>query len=167
MPVHRWHRLALVCAAAMTLLYAAAPAFADDGERTAASRLPMLPAYQQECSSCHIAYPPAMLPAASWQRLMSGLPRHFGVDASLDAKTVSQISGWLQAHATIGAKARGNAAPPPEDRITRTAWFVREHREVAAATWQRPSVKSPSHCAACHTRADQGDFNEHGIRIPR
>jgi mono/diheme cytochrome c family protein len=166
MALHHWQRLAAVCAAVMTLLYAAAPAFADNNER-AAARLPLLPAYQQECSSCHIAYPPAMLPAASWQRLMNNLPRHFGVDASLDAATVSQISDWLQAHATIGARARGNAAPPPEDRISRSAWFVREHREVAAATWQRPSVKSPSNCAACHTRADQGDFNEHDIRIPR
>jgi Dihaem cytochrome c len=160
-----WHRLAAVCTAAMTLLYAAAPAFAD-GER-AATRLPLLPAYQQECSSCHIAYPPRMLPAASWQRLMNNLPRHFGTDASLDAATVSQISDWLQAHATIDARSRGNAASPPEDRITRSPWFVREHDEVTAATWQRPSVKSPSHCAACHTRAEQGDFSEHNIRIPR
>jgi Dihaem cytochrome c len=165
MTLPHWQRLAAVCAAAMTPLYAAAPAFAD-GER-AATRLPLLPAYKQECSSCHIAYPPGMLPAASWQRLMNNLPRHFGTDASLDAATVSQISDWLQAHATMGARSRGNAASPPEDRITRSPWFVREHDEVTAATWQRPSVKSPSNCAACHTRAEQGDFSERNIRIPR
>ncbi len=153
---HRFAALTLLCAAA-------APAFADDARAT---RLPLLAAYQQECSSCHIAYPPGLLPAASWQRLMNNLPRHFGADASLDAATVSQISEWLQGHATIDAKSRRNAAPPPEDRITRSAWFVREHREVSAATWQRPSVKGPSNCAACHTRADQGDFSEHDIRIP-
>lgn len=33
--------------------------------------VPLLPKYQQECSSCHVAYPPDMLPAASWQRLMN------------------------------------------------------------------------------------------------
>ncbi len=165
MALHHWQRLAAVCTAAMALQYAAAPALADDAR--ANTRLPLLPAYKQECSSCHIAFPPGMLPAASWQRLMTNLPRHFGTDASLDAATVSQISEWLQAHATIDARAHGNAALPPEDRITRSPWFMREHREVAAATWQRPSVKSPSNCAACHTRAEQGDFSEHNIRIPR
>jgi Dihaem cytochrome c len=165
MRLHAWHRLAAIGAAAMTLLCSAAPAVADDARGTA--RLPLLPAYKQECSSCHIAYPPGMLPAASWQRLMNNLPRHFGTDASLDAATLSQINEWLQAHATIDTKARGNAVPPPEDRITRSPWFVREHREVAAATWQRPRVKSPSNCAACHTRADQGAFSENDIRIPR
>ena len=38
---------------------------------------------------------------------------------------------------------------------------------LPAATWQRPAVKSASNCAACHTRADQGDFDEHTVRIPR
>jgi Dihaem cytochrome c len=165
MRLHHWQRLAVVCTAVMTLLYACAPAFADDVRTTA--RLPLLASYKQECSSCHIAYPPGFLPAASWQRLMNDLPRHFGSDASLDAATVSQISEWLQAHATIDAKPRRNAAAPPEDRVTRSAWFVREHDEVSAATWQRPSVKSASNCAACHARADQGDFNERDVRIPR
>ena len=56
---------------------------------------------------------------------------------------------------------------PPQDRITRAAWFVREHDEVHAATWALPAVKSAANCAACHTRADQGEFRERDIRIPR
>ena len=27
--------------------------------------------------------------------------------------------------------------------------------------------KYPQECAACHTQADQGNFNEHDVRIPR
>jgi mono/diheme cytochrome c family protein len=165
MPFLYWHRIAAACTAAMTFLYGAAPVMA--GEARTSTHLPTLRAYKQECSSCHIAFPPGMLPAASWQRLMDNLPRHFGTDASLDAATLSQISEWLQAHATIDAWPRRNAAPPPEDRITRSVWFVREHDAAPAATWQRPGVKGPSNCAACHTRADQGVFNEHDIRIPR
>ena len=55
----------------------------------------------------------------------------------------------------------------PQDRITRTAWFVRKHDEVAPATWKLPAIKSAANCGACHTTADQGDFNENKIRIPR
>ena len=58
---------------------------AEEGARLA--QAPALPKYQQECAACHLAYPPGLLPAASWQRLMSNLPRHFGTDASLDAAT--------------------------------------------------------------------------------
>lgn len=126
--------------------------------------VPLLPAYQQECAACHIAYPPGMLPAASWQRLMGSLQNHYGTDASLDAATVKQLSVWLNTHAGTHKRV---SAPPPDDRITRSAWFIREHDEVPAATWKRPAVKSAANCAACHTQADQGDFRERNIRIPR
>ena len=124
----------------------------------------LLPKYRQECASCHIAYPPGMLPAQSWQRLLSNMSHHFGTDASLDADSVKQISAWLTANSSRNA---GAQAPPPEDRITRSTWFRQEHAEVSAAVWKRPAVRSASNCAACHTRADQGNFNEHFIQIPQ
>lgn len=140
---------------------AAAPTRADaDGRRVVA----LLPAYVQECASCHIAYPPGALPRASWQRLMRNLPQHFGTDASLDAPTREQLSAWLEGQA--GTWSRG-AEAPPQDRISRSAWFRREHREVAPATWALPAVRTPSQCAACHPQAAEGDFNEDRIRIPR
>ena len=147
--------------ALLALLAAAEPARAD-GDRRAA--VPLLPKYRSECAACHLAYPPGLLPAASWQRLMQDLPHHFGTDASLDPVTVGELTKWLTANA--GTSRRGREAPP-QDRITQSAWFQREHREVAAATWKLPAVKSSSNCAACHTTADQGDFNEHQVRIPR
>lgn len=128
---------------------------------------PMLPVYAQECGACHLAYPPGLLPAASWQRLMSNLGRHFGTDASLDAAQTAAIATWLQSHAGTARKLRRDPTPPEQDRITRAPWFVREHREVAPATWKRPAVGSPSRCEACHTGAAQGRFDEHEIRIPR
>ena len=64
----------------LVLALMAASAHADSD-----SRVPLLPAYVQECGSCHVAFAPGLLPAASWQRLMADLGRHFGSDASLDA----------------------------------------------------------------------------------
>lgn len=143
-------------------LFLAQAVHADDDKRRA--RVPLLPQYQAECSACHVAYPPGMLPAASWQRLMNNLPRHFGTDASLDPATLKQLSIWLEANAGTYKRVREE---PPQDRITRSAWFTRKHDEVSAATWKLPAVKSASNCAACHTRADKGEFNEHDVRIPR
>jgi hypothetical protein len=134
---------------------------ADDGARRGA--VPLLPAYTQECSACHLAYPPALLPAPSWRRLMNGLDRHYGSDASLDPATVARLAGWLEANAATGRRGRDT---PPDDRITRTDWFVREHREVPAAVWRHPSVRSAARCEACHTDAERGRFGEHALRVP-
>jgi hypothetical protein len=163
MPITRSRssRLA-IWAVALVIVGLGQPAQADDGPR--AALVPLLPSYQTECAACHVAYPPGMLPAASWQRLTTHLPNHFGADASLDAATVKEVSTWLSAHAATGRRAQES---PPEDRITRSRWFTRQHDEVPAATWTRASVKSPSNCTACHTGADRGDFNEHNVRIPR
>lgn len=85
-----------------------------DGARRMPAAVP--PAYTQECAACHTAYPPALLPARSWQRIMSGLDRHYGTDASLDAATVQQLSQWLQTHAAtssrVGRRPRHRIASP-------------------------------------------------------
>jgi mono/diheme cytochrome c family protein len=118
----------------------------------------------QECGACHTPYAPGLLPAASWQRLMGGLPRHFGTDASTDAATQHSLSTWLQQNAGTSKRAREE---PPEDRITRAAWFSREHHEFNPGTWKRPAIKSPANCSACHAQAAQGRFNEHDVRVPQ
>lgn len=146
-------------AAALALCAGAAQA----GDRSSGT-VPLLPSYQDECGTCHAPYPPGLLPAPSWQRVMGNLSRHYGTDASLDPATAKQLSSWLAANA--GASRRGREAPP-EDRITRSAWFGREHDEVPAASWRSAAVKSPANCGACHTQANQGDFDEHRVRIPR
>jgi DNA-binding transcriptional LysR family regulator len=151
--------------AGLLALCLALPALA--GEHSRAAALPPLPLYQTECGTCHLAFPPNLLPAAAWQRVMQTLPRHYGTDASLDAPTVATLQTWLVANAGSGKRVASGPGQPPEDRITRGAWFVREHREVAATVWKQASVKSPANCAACHTAADQGDFHERNIRIPR
>ncbi len=155
-PLH--HSLLVCCALS---LFACAPsAMASDGGRAA----PMLPQYKTECAACHTAYPPALMPAASWTRIMGNLPKHFGTDASLDPATTKELSTWINANAGTYKRAREE---PPQDRITRSAWFVRQHDEVSASTWKRPAIKSASNCGACHTTADKGDFNEDNVRIPR
>lgn len=152
----KWNALVLVFFASLV----ASEAFADS--KTLQPRQ-MLPSYQQECAACHLAYPPGLLPARSWHRVMQGLEQHYGTDAALDAATVQQISHWLQANAGSDKRVREE---PPQDRITRSAWFERKHRKLDAAVWQHASVKSAANCAACHTRAEQGSFDDDALRFP-
>jgi len=120
--------------------------------------------WKAECGSCHIAYPPPLLPAQSWKQVMSGLDRHFGTDASLDPAVAAEIGAYLERYS---GSARRAPAAPDNLRITATAWFVHEHDEVPPAVWKNPAVKSAANCAACHTAAEQGDFRKRNIRIPR
>ena len=121
-------------------------------------------AWNSECGSCHVAYPPSLLPAASWRAIMAGLDRHFGNDATIDAATGAAIEAFLVANA-----GRDRSKPPTTEpilRITETRWFRHEHDDVAAATFESPAVKSAANCGACHLNADSGRFSEREIRIP-
>jgi len=119
--------------------------------------------YEAECASCHMAYPPGLWGQKNWQSMMSGLDKHFGTDASLDAKTQAEITQWLIKNAAARQK---YAAFAPENRITKTAWFIRKHDEVNADVWKRAGIKSPANCSACHADAVKGDFEEDRVRIP-
>ncbi len=145
--------------ALVTLFQASTPAYAGESRYSASNDK-----WQAECASCHIAYPPQLLPAASWQRLMAELDKHFGADASVDAAAAAEIGSFLDANAARGKRAQQGAGAL---RITKTAWFGRKHDEVPARTWSRPEVRSASNCGACHSLAERGDFSERNVRIPK
>jgi hypothetical protein len=147
----------LACIALSCLCMSTAQA---DGTRMPAK---ILPSYTAECGSCHTAYPPGMLPAKSWQRIMKGLDQHYGSDASLDAKAVKEIGQWLQIHAGTYKRV---SEEPPQDRLTQSVWFERKHRKIEPAVWKLPSVKSAANCAACHTGTEQGLFDDHHLQRP-
>jgi hypothetical protein len=129
--------------------------------------------YAKECGSCHLAYPPGMLPAASWQRMMQGLDRHFGQNAELDPQAQAELTAWLVDNAAESGSDRksrkilsslGGGAPL---RISETPYFQRKHDEVSAGVLARPSVKTWANCGACHGGAKEWDFSEDRVKIPR
>ncbi len=118
---------------------------------------------QSECGGCHMAFPAGLLPAASWKKIMAGLDKHFGTDASMSAADTTEITNYLVKYESN----RWTAKTAPL-RISESQWFKAKHMsgEIAPAVWKRESVKSPANCMACHSAADKGDFNERNIRIP-
>ena len=132
----------------------------DQGRQPAVSNAKWV----SECGACHVAYPPRFLPAESWRAIMSGLDKHFGSNASMDAASVNEISAFLEKNANTK---KHEVSAKPLLRITETRWFKSEHREVAAHTWKNPKVKSRANCGACHTKAESGDFSERNVKIPK
>jgi hypothetical protein len=126
------------------------------------------PAFQAECASCHLAFPPQLMVADDWKRVMASLEKHYGDNAGLDEKTRRAIEDFLARNAggaKVGAGGTaGKDAEPP--RLTKTAWFVRKHREVSPSDWTHAKVKTPANCMACHPRAVEGSFSEREIVMP-
>jgi hypothetical protein len=168
--------LLLLLLAVFTLVPAASRAHDDDddddereashekhrgrGSDASARAAPGWKPYVAECGSCHLAFPPAMLPAASWKRLVGTLDDHFGQNAEVDAATRAQLDAFLAAFA-------GAPRADAPLRITQTGWWRHEHDELRADVYQRKAVGTPANCPACHVNADQGDFRERGVKIPR
>ena len=133
--------------------------------------MPVLKAYQSECSACHEAYHPSLLPRASWAQMMAHLDNHFGEDASLDPATTKAIAAWLNTYAseswdTEAANRLRSVDPADPIRITAAPAWKRIHRRIDPAVFKSKSVHDRGNCAACHRDALSGRFDDQMIAIP-
>lgn len=118
--------------------------------------------YQKECASCHFGYQPALLNKASWGKVMENLSDHFGTDASLGKVESEQILSYLVANAGNGKITANNNSM----QITKSPYFIKEHRKISAKLIEQKEVGSLANCLACHTTADKGSYSERAIVIP-
>ncbi|KPK55500.1 MAG: hypothetical protein AMS22_04145 [Thiotrichales bacterium SG8_50] len=117
------------------------------------------------CGTCHMAYQPSMLPAASWRAMMEGLDDHFDEEVKLDPGSIRHVTRYLVANAGDTAVAgeagrialaglRRSAAPL---RLSKTPYFDQEHeflKKRVLDAW----VGSVANCTACHVGAWVGDY---------
>lgn len=130
--------------------------------------------YQTECGSCHMVYPPGLLPAHSWRKLMSGLDEHFDDNAELDNASREAITAFLVGNSADKSSYRRSRRfaetfdqSAPVIRISRMPYFLHEHDEIPVRLVNgNPEVRSFSHCNACHRKASIGSFREDDIHIP-
>ena len=131
-------------------------------------------AYLNECSSCHFAYQPGLLPARSWQQLMTTLDEHFGDNAELETDVQQALTTYLAKNAADLSSdqfskklIRRLSKDKTPLRITEMPYFVHEHDDLSKKMVSgNPEVKSLSYCDKCHTSARQGDYSEENILIP-
>lgn len=128
--------------------------------------------YLTTCGSCHMAYPPSLLNAASWSALIQGAASHFGETLPLDDTDAQELVNYLKkgsAENSQGELARdifrdlGNRVVL---RITDVPEIRKEHRKIMVEVLSRPSIGSLSNCIACHTGADRGVFDDDSVNIP-
>jgi hypothetical protein len=129
---------------------------------------------QYECSDCHMAYQPQMLPQRSWRRLMEGVTDHFGEELSLDAETTQEVLRYHLENAADRVKQKearefleGLRPTDAPIRITETPHWREEHEELPDGFWLDERISFKGQCEACHTEAERGRYDEEdGLRVP-
>ena len=111
--------------------------------------------WKAECGSCHIAFEPGLLPTESWRKIMGGLDKHFGADATVTAQVNEEITAFLADNSN-----NRWAEPTAPLRITETDWFKRRHsaRRAFLSASQDPAVKNPANCEVCHSQMEHSHF---------
>jgi hypothetical protein len=130
--------------------------------------------YIEECGGCHFPYQPGLLPARSWEKIMSSLDDHFGENAELDAKVLKDLTQYAITNAADHSNfkrsvkiMRSLSASETPLRITKTPYIMNKHDELSAdEVTGNPKVRSLSNCQACHGKPETGSFSEHDVRIP-
>ena len=129
--------------------------------------------WRAECGGCHLAYHPVLLPARSWEGLMTGQADHFGDDLALDADTVAAITAFLRANAAESEQTEAawkiNTTTPAREaplQITATRHWRAAHRDIPDKTFETAPVNGRHDCAACHLDAEQGTFEDGAMRLP-
>ncbi len=131
--------------------------------------------FVEECASCHIIYPPYLLPKKSWEIMMSDLENHFGDDASLDDETNLSILNFLKQRSAENSthQAAFGILKSLKDRndtiiaISQTPYWKEIHKDIDEKIYKSEQVKSRANCAACHVDFEKGLLENHLIKMPK
>ena len=149
--------------------------FADDGFSTKTDVAPVNnQLYIKECGSCHFAYQPGLLPASSWNKIMSNLENHYNNDASISSANLQTLTKYLNDNSAeknmqykrsnrIVSSLAKNQIP---DSISTTPYMIKKHEDIRKDLITQNEVKGLFNCIACHKTADKGIYGERDINIP-
>ena len=138
-----------------------------DGLERDAKRMLSSQAWFRECSDCHLAYSPALLPARSWERMLREQDRHFGEDLSLPPAKIERLREAIEvAPPSWGAWKLARSAAPGESpqKISELPYWRAAHRRIPVAHFSAPHSAGRHDCEACHRDALSGIFHPRMIR---
>ncbi len=112
--------------------------------------------WRTECGACHLPYPPQVLPARSWRKVMADLTNHFGEDASLSKAKTEEITQLLVYNAAdtprgVHAFLRGLGPSEAPIRVTDTPEWRHIHDWLLGpGVGSGPGIRTAANCARCH-----------------
>lgn len=130
--------------------------------------------FANECGSCHITYPPFLLPKNSWALMMKDLENHFGDDASIDEELNISILSFLEKNSSENSTHQAAVyilKSLKENNstiaITKTPYWQKRHENIDKNIFLSKDVKSKANCSACHQDIEFGLLENSLIKIPK
>ena len=115
--------------------------------------------YNEICGSCHFPYQPGLLPAVSWQQIMSNTENHFGKPLNLSSVELGTMTRYLLDNSAghVNDEISNNILQslkydPLIIRITETPYFLNTH----SPSDYKDKTKDIGQCDNCHQDAIQG-----------
>ena len=107
--------------------------------------------YLENCASCHIGIPPAVLPTQTWQRVIQD-PQHYGVTIKplIDP---ARLIVWQYLQVFSRSQLKEEEEIPY--RISESRYFKALHPQV-----KLPRPLELSSCAGCHVGANEYNFRK-------
>lgn len=104
--------------------------------------------YLQNCATCHLGLPPAVLPTQTWTVLIQD-PQHYGVQLQpLRSPDLELVSRYL----TVFSRSINRSEPVPF-RVQQSRYFRALHPQV-----EFPQPVSVRTCGSCHPAAAQFNY---------
>ena len=117
--------------------------------------------YNEICGSCHFPYQPGLLPAVSWEEIMSDTGNHFGKELKLSYVELNTMTRYLLDNSAghVNDEISNNILQtlkyePVVIRITKTPYIVNMHSQLD----DKEKMKELRQCDSCHQGAAQGKY---------
>jgi len=117
--------------------------------------------YNEICGSCHFPYQPGLLPALSWEKIMSDTDNHFGKKLKLSSVELMTMTRYLLDNSAgrVNDELSNNILQtlkydPVVIRITQIPYIVNKHSQLD----DEEKMKKFGQCDSCHLGVAQGKY---------
>lgn len=117
--------------------------------------------YNEICGSCHFPYQPGLLPAVSWEKIMSDVDNHYGKKLKLSSVELNTMTRYLLDNSAgrVNDEISNNILQtlkyePVVIRITKIPYIVNNHSQLV----DEEKMKKFGQCDSCHQGAVQGKY---------
>ncbi len=129
--------------------------------------------YERNCGTCHFAYQPGLLPGGSWRKIINDPGGHAGGELSLDTRTKAEIERYLTQNSAEKSKSKrsrkivASIGSDVTTRISEVPYIREKHHEIGQEVFSRKSIGWRGNCIACHRTAEEGDYDDDNVTIPK
>jgi hypothetical protein len=116
--------------------------------------------YNEICGSCHFPYQPGLLPAVSWEKIMSDTDNHYAKKLKLSSVELNTMTRYLLDNSAgrVNDEISNNILhtlkyEPVVIRITKIPYIVNKHSQL-----DEEKMKGLGQCDSCHQGAAQGKY---------